>query len=278
MRRSPPVSLVLGLLLFAAGADRVAAASVPGGIAIVTLQDSARPRVWYGDRRVMVTGDSGSWQAVVGIGLAAKPGIHTLRVSTDSGSRAKTFEVAEKHYAAQHITIKDRRKVNPPARDLERILREKKEINRARARWRDVHRDNYRLVLPVSGRISSPFGLRRYFNRQPRRPHSGLDIAAPEGTPVLAAGEGEVITTGDYFFNGRTVFIDHGQGMITMYCHLSRIDVSEEQRVTRGEVIGSVGQTGRVTGAHLHWSVILNRNMVDPSLFIADAVDSAGTQ
>jgi murein DD-endopeptidase MepM/ murein hydrolase activator NlpD len=124
------------------------------------------------------------------------------------------------------------------------------------------------LHQPVDGRYSSPFGLRRYFNDQPRKPHSGLDIAAPEGTPIQAAESGVVVETGDYFFNGKTVFIEHGQGLVTMYCHLRKIDVETGQTVTRGEKIGEVGKTGRVTGAHLHWSVSLNHAMVDPLLFL----------
>ena len=125
------------------------------------------------------------------------------------------------------------------------------------------------MLQPVEGRYSSPFGLRRFFNEQARKPHSGLDIVANEGTPVRAAADGVVINTGNYFFNGNTVFIDHGQGLITMYCHLNRIDVSDGQQVKRGDLIGGVGSTGRVTGAHLHWSVLLNGTLVNPELFLS---------
>ena len=128
-------------------------------------------------------------------------------------------------------------------------------------------------MLPVHGRYSSPFGLRRFFNEQARKPHSGLDIAATQGTPIKAAASGTVINTGDYFFNGNTVFIDHGQGLITMYCHMHRIDVKESEYVTVADVIGTVGQSGRVTGAHLHWSVLLNQTMVDPTLLLSPSID-----
>ena len=128
--------------------------------------------------------------------------------------------------------------------------------------------DFLRMQVPTPGRRSSSFGLRRVFNGQSRNPHSGMDIAAATGTPVVAPLPATVIDTGDYFFNGNTVWLNHGGGLLSMLCHLSAIDVKPGDVLKTGERLGAVGATGRVTGPHLHWGVMLNRTMVDPALFI----------
>jgi murein DD-endopeptidase MepM/ murein hydrolase activator NlpD len=245
---------------------------VPGGIAAVRLPVDADPAsVRYEQRRVLVVRRENASYAVVGLALDAKPGTHYLQARTLADKPLRlAFEVRDKTYESQHITIKDKRKVNPEKRDMVRIRREQQQIGAALNHWSDGPVATLDFLKPVNGPFSSPFGLRRYFNDQPRKPHSGLDIAAVEGAPISAPAPGTVIDTGDFFFNGNTVFIDHGEGLITMYCHLSRIDVKPGQRVATGEVIGAVGKTGRVTGPHLHWGVSLNNARVDPLLFLSE--------
>ncbi len=245
---------------------------VPGGVALVEIKQEARPRAYYKNRPVMVLGEAGAWQAIIGIPLTATPGTHALLIKNGVAEKYP-FVVRDKAYQTQRITISDKRKVNPAPVDMERINQERPVIQKAKTHWSDAEQVPLRLSIPVQGPYSSPFGLRRFFNGQARRPHSGLDIAAPEGTPIQAPAKGKIINTGEYFFNGGTVFIDHGQGMVTLYCHMSKIEVARGQVIQRGEIIGAVGQTGRVTGAHLHWGVILNGVLVNPELFLPRHTD-----
>jgi len=279
------VALAPGLALAAVSAsqgDLPLTAPVPGGVAIVCVGQapSPAPHVVFDGQRVLVARVGDVWHAVVGLPLALRPGAHELSVlDGERSARTIRFEVGTRKYETQHVTIADRRKVEPEPEDLRRIARDQESLVRAFSTFSDSAPEGFAFDLPSTGRVSGGFGLRRFFNNEPRLPHSGLDIAAPEGTPIAAPAAGSVLETGDYFFYGRTVVLDHGQGMITMYNHLSRIDVTKGARVARGEKIGAVGRTGRVTGPHLHWSVSLNNARVDPALFLSSEVrkqDSAG--
>jgi murein DD-endopeptidase MepM/ murein hydrolase activator NlpD len=263
---------------------------VPGGVAIVALPSTNRtpPRVTFLQKPVLVVaGQEQRWVAVVGLPLDLPIQTQVLivteqQVNSESKSEIKDkryreqqqttseikFEVKDKKYREQRITVSNSRHVNPLADDMTRITRELEMQNAAYRRFSPNVPSNILFDPPVKGPLSSPFGLKRFFNGEPRAPHSGLDFAVPTGTPVAAPADGKVILTGDYFFNGNTVFLDHGQGLISMYCHLSVIDVKEGDTLTRGQVLGKVGATGRVTGAHLHWNVSLNDARVDPTIFI----------
>ena len=246
---------------------------VPGGIVILPISPDTEPApvVHYYNQRVLVVPHAGKWQAVVGLPLSLTPGPQAVQVSGPEGQqRAINFAVRPVDYAEQRLTVKDRRMVEPSAEDLARIARETEVIRRAFTTWTDLPLKSLQFSLPVRGRISSVFGLRRFFNNEPRQPHSGIDIAGPVGTSVAAPLAGTVVETGEYFFNGKTVFIDHGQGLISMFNHLSRITVRPGARVDTGEPIGEIGMTGRVTGPHLHWTVSLNNARVDPALFLPE--------
>ncbi len=245
---------------------------VPGGVAVIPVGagEQSAPRVYFDGQRVLVMRDAGAWQAVIGLPLSLEPGAQRIYVGGDeaAGGRPIEFKVGTKQYEEQHLTLANKRQVDPEPRDLRRIKRESKILNRAFTTWSERPPASLSFDLPTPGRLSSSFGLKRFFNEQPRQPHSGLDIAGPVGTPVVAPAPGVVIATGNFFFNGRTVLIDHGQGLISMYNHLSRIKVKKGMRVKRGAQIGLRGKTGRVTGPHLHWTISLNNARVDPMLFL----------
>ncbi|ASJ74878.1 peptidoglycan DD-metalloendopeptidase family protein [Granulosicoccus antarcticus] len=256
----------------AAQADNtfIEASAVPGGIAIVELGPAtdSQPSVRWGKRTIAVMESAGQLQALVGIPLSTEAGPQQLSiVDADGSTRTLTFTVTPFQYEEQRLTISNKRQVNPAPVDMDRINAENKRLKVVKSyRAEQLIADSF--DWPLAGPVSSPFGLKRFFNDQPRRPHGGIDIAAAEGTPILAPADGLVIDTGNYFFNGNSVFIEHGLGLQTFYAHMSRIDVQEGDRVSRGQLIGAVGQTGRVTGPHLHWSVGLNGTWVNPLLVL----------
>jgi murein DD-endopeptidase MepM/ murein hydrolase activator NlpD len=257
---------------------------VPGGIAIVDLGpgDAAPGAVFFNEHRAPVLHAGQGWVAVIGIPLDTRPGPQSARVLPDGESspskesagakagRLLAFTVADRAYDEQRLQVQDEHKVNPDAQDMARIERERVRIDAALGTYTAGRVPEFRMNPPVAGERSSSFGLRRFFNGEPRNPHSGMDIAAAAGTRILAPAAGRVLDTGDFFFNGNTVFLDHGEGVVTMYCHLSRIDVRPGQEIAAGEVLGLVGATGRVTGPHLHFGVAINRAMVDPALLLTD--------
>jgi murein DD-endopeptidase MepM/ murein hydrolase activator NlpD len=244
---------------------------VPGGIALIEIPDGASaPVAVFEGHRAAVVRDENRWVAVVGIPLATDPGERTLLVEAGSAILEIPFTVAAKEYRKQHLTIKNQRQVEPNPEDLKRIESERDRSDAALSRFTTLGAPVFALSAPVKGVRSDSYGSRRYFNGKPRNPHSGMDIAAAKGTPIYAPAPGEVVETGSFFFNGNTVFIDHGHGLVTMYCHLEKTQVKPGDRVERGQALGTVGATGRVTGPHLHWGVALNRAMVDPSLLLRD--------
>jgi murein DD-endopeptidase MepM/ murein hydrolase activator NlpD len=240
---------------------------VPGGVAVVDLGPAtSAPRASYQGKPVLVIHEDGRrWIAIVGLPLSTKPGTQQIQVN---GSQSLSFQVGSRHYAEQRITLKNQQQVNPNAANLERIERDLAEQTRAYQQFSPRQPSNLLFDKPVNGPLSSPFGLRRFFNGEERNPHSGLDFAANRGTPVKAPAAGRVILIGDYFFNGKTVFVDHGQGLISMFCHLSEIGVQVGDELPRGGVLGKVGATGRATGPHLHWNLSLNDARIDPAIFI----------
>ncbi len=258
--------LVILLALSDAATSADAVPNRPGGIAIIDIGgvDEPRPVVEYDGRPVLVYAHGSRRKAAIGLPLETEPGTVTVNVDGEP-----VVVAVESHaYREQRLTVTNQSYVTPDPAQLERIGRERTIIDTAINNFRDTDVDGITLAPPVAGPRSSSFGLRRFFNDQPRSPHKGMDIAATEDTPITAPRRGIVTATGDYFFNGNTIIVDHGQGLVTLYCHLSEIAVAEGDTVESGDLLGAVGSTGRVTGPHLHFGVYLNGTAVDPAIVL----------
>lgn len=247
----------------------------PGGVVTVALPPHptaglASPRARHAGKPVPVVMHDGRWYAIVGVPLSRSPGPLTIERVEPQPSVELTVSIEAHAYREQRLEV-SRRYVEPSAEQLKRIRRERSELDAALERFSAGQPESYRFAAPVPGRQSPSFGFRRIFNDQPRSPHSGMDISASLGTPVQAPLGGTVALTGNFYFNGNTVMLDHGQGFVTAYLHLDRIDVAPGQRVAAGDPLGTVGATGRVTGAHLHFGTYLNGTAVDPGLFLTRA-------
>ena len=208
---------------------------------------------------------------IAAVPLDAQPGSGRVYAQHANGSFALPYRIAPRAYPVQRLTLSNQRMVDPDPQDVLRINAEQLLIDAARNRFSATPPQTLRLRAPVQGPLSSPFGSRRVLNGQPRNPHNGLDFAAPTGARISAPLAGEVAGVGNYFYTGNTVFIDHGQGFVTMYAHLSRVDVTQGMQLAAGDAIGQVGSTGRATGPHLHWAVYLSNVAVDPKLLLDTA-------
>ncbi|MEL0081995.1 MAG: peptidoglycan DD-metalloendopeptidase family protein [Gammaproteobacteria bacterium] len=272
-------ALLLSPALFAANENQAwlpRELRIPGGIALVDITDHYAPGkvALHAGHPVKTVTRAGRQIAIVGIPLSVTADSITLSIHADNdGNKAEPLqqffiEIGEGNYPQEQLTIADTNKVSPDQQSLRRIRRESKLISEFLENWQSGVVATGAMQLPTEGRLSSSFGRRRIINGLPRRPHSGLDIAAPVGHPVYSPADGVITGDGDYFFNGNSLFIDHGEGVISMFCHLDQTLVKPGDRVAKGALVARVGATGRVTGPHLHWSLSLNDARVDPLLFV----------
>lgn len=245
--------------------------AVPGGVCILSIAPatSVKPIVSYQGKPVAVVQHHNEWQAIVGIPLDALVGEQKIIVRNPANNKIieRSCHIKYKKYRSQHIKLKNKSQVNPTGKKLERILREMKLKKSLKNTYSKVT-PMLDFIKPVKGRDNGRFGLKRFFNGEKRNPHSGMDIAAPTGRLIKATAAGKVIFTGNLFFSGNVIMLDHGEGVLSLYAHMSKMIAHKGQVVQQGQIIGKVGKTGRATGPHLHWSVYLNGNAVDPALFL----------
>lgn len=235
----------------------------PGDIMVVIVKGVDGPvEGKFGDRKIYFNPAKESVKAVVGIDLFTEPGDYLLELSVNGAALTRTVKVIRKKYPVQKLTLpKDMVELSPE--NEARVEREQKEVA---AMWpNETERDwSGDFVNPRPGKIAGKFGLRRIINNIPKSPHSGVDVEAEEGDEVRAPNNGIAVKTDALFYSGNSIFLDHGQGIYTMFFHLSKILVTPGQSVKKGDVIGLVGATGRATGPHLHWGVRVQGARVDP--------------
>ncbi len=243
-----------------------------GGLSLIETHRTDLVAASLGEQRLPVS-DKGV--VVLPVDMDAKPGEAHVTLEFADGSRATyNFNVEAHTFREERLQIANQRYVEPHPEDVERYTREAERQEKVYSSFSEMSALPFPMAVPTNGCRSSEFGVRRFLNDQPRSPHSGLDIAAPTGTPIIAPAAGRIALTGDFFFSGKLVMIDHGAGIVSVLGHMSEVSAEEGQLVDQGDLVGEVGATGRVTGAHVHWTLSIGGVRVDPEF----ALESPSSQ
>lgn len=271
-----PLFLLLCLIAGPASAEPLvylsSGAARPGEVLLVSVKghrDDARPSGRFRDRPLgFFRASTGTYLALIGLDLEIATGTYRLGIEMsgpDGAGRqwSGDITVVHKEFPSRNIRVA-LKYVTPGAADEERARSERDRLMELFAGRSEENYLRGNFIKPVPRPVSAPFGERRVFNDEPRSHHAGTDFRAPAGTPVKAPAGGKVVLTGDLFYQGKTVMLDHGGGLFTYYIHLSEISVKEGATLPRGAVIGKVGSTGRSSGPHLHWAARLDGARVDP--------------
>ena len=259
---APAPSIDLRARTMRPGEVLLVSVTAPVEVASVVVQAFDRPTPAY---RLA----NGTWNAVVGIDLDQAPGEYRIAVTTDAGATTdKAFSVTPRTFPTRTLKVNPDF-VNPPPALMARIEDESRFTQAILATMTPERLWTAPFRVPVPHKANSRFGSRSVFNGEARNPHAGTDFLSPAGTPIHAPNAGRVVAARDLFFSGRTVILDHGLGVFSQLAHLSRIDVAEGDLVQAGQVVGRVGATGRVTGAHLHWGLRVGAARVDPLSLVA---------
>jgi murein DD-endopeptidase MepM/ murein hydrolase activator NlpD len=225
-------------------------------------------RVFYGEQSIKLTTDG---RFILGFAREAAPRQSLTVIAPDGRVSTSDLEISQREYQIERIDGISKKMMAPSSKNLRRIRQEAEQARRARQHDTDLPHFGSAFIWPVTGRISGVYGSQRVLNGEPRRPHFGIDIAAPTDTPVKAPAGGQVrLAHPGMFFSGKTLIIDHGHGLSSSFLHLQKILVKEGQQVAQGENIATVGATGRVTGPHLDWRINWFEKRLDPALLVPE--------
>ena len=243
----------------------------PGGIAKLYFDE--RPDIYVDNKKhgFFMQKQENEWLVLLPISLY-KPH-ETLRIVSQTSSMLQVHLITlqPSRYQTQHINVKNKEFVIASKKTLKRIRRESLLKKKNLSQYTRLYIRDLKMIKPLESKLRHDYGRRRFFNGVAKNPHAGIDLSGKEGDKIRAPLSGTVVILGDLFYNGKMMMIDHGQGLITAYSHLSKVYKEDDDWVKQGEYIGEVGSTGRATGPHLHWSVYLNSEPVNPDLFLEDA-------
>jgi murein DD-endopeptidase MepM/ murein hydrolase activator NlpD len=242
----------------------------PGGIA--KLYFNERPDIYINNKKqeVFALKRENDWMVLLPLSLYKGPEMLRVVSQTSKMIQVHLISLKPEQYEKQYLHVKNKEFVIASAKTLERVERESALKKEKFSRHTRLYIQDLRMIKPLDSKLRHDYGRRRFFNGVAKNPHAGIDLSGKKGDKIKAPLSGTVVVLGDLFYNGKMMLIDHGQGLITAYSHLSKIYLEDESWVRQGEYIGEVGQSGRVTGPHLHWSVYLNGEPVNPDLFLAN--------
>jgi len=242
-----------------------------GGLAKLYFKE--RPDVYVNEKKINVFAvkQKNDWLVLLPISLYK--GSNTLRLtsSTPSLFQVHLIKLEEPHYQTQYINVKNKEFVKASKKTLERIKKDSALKRKSFARHTRIYIKKLQMIKPLDSKLRHDFGRKRFFNRVAKNPHAGIDLSGKKGDKIKAPLSGTVILLGNLFYNGNMMILDHGQGLMTAYSHLSKYLKQDGDWVRQGDYIGEVGSTGRATGPHLHWSVYLNGEPINPDLFLEGA-------
>ena len=245
----------------------------PGGIYITEISKAEYNQDLLIDgQKILKWNKDNKFDVLYGLSYHLKTEQHNFEIKNQDGAvlREIGINIVQKNFRTQKIKV-NKKYTKPTDKILEKIKKDRIKLVKARKIWFENNPD-MEFILPVKGITTGIFGTKRFYNGIEGNYHNGFDIAADTGTPIVAPSSGKITLTGNFFYNGKSIILDHGRGLKSIMIHLDEILVEENQYVEKGQIIGKVGTTGKSTGAHLHWSVLVNNTYIDPELLIDKSV------